>query len=246
MRVMTFNTEREATKQSYEHVVRTILAARADVVGLQEVDEALIPIAEKLGWEYDIRAQVISRYSLTYASGNWVYVHLSDEKVLLFTSIHLYSTRYGPYSKLSVAKVLENEKRIRVPNLEVRLSALSNLCENIPTVLVGDFNSPSHLDDTRVEWPATKLMEESGFVDSYRKIHPDRDMYPGLTWWAPRAYWLKQTPEDKPRHRIDYVYTRNCTVLNSEVVGERHTPSVDIVVYPWYSDHRGVVTEILV
>ena len=51
--------------------------------------------------------------------------------------------------------------------------------------LVGDFNSPSHLDWTEatmkvrpaikfpVEWPASKLLADSGFTDSYRAAHPD-------------------------------------------------------------------------
>jgi endonuclease/exonuclease/phosphatase family metal-dependent hydrolase len=166
--------------------------------------------------------------------------------------MHLYPTEYGPYytgdnSRRRTPKaIIRNEQRIRMPALEVRLASLKTICKDLPAVLVGDFNSPSHLDDTTIEWPTTKLMEDTEFVDSYREEHPNVAAYPGLTWWAPRAYWLEQTGRTEPQHRIDYVFTRNTKILSSELVGERHNPAVDISVYPWYSDHRGVVTELLV
>src|SRR5690606_16201345 len=55
--------------------------------------------------------------------------------------------------------------------------------DNVPLLVCGDFNSGSHLDwvaATRqlnrgyvMPFPATRLMEEAGFADSFREIHPD-------------------------------------------------------------------------
>ncbi|WP_254392063.1 exonuclease/endonuclease/phosphatase family protein [Streptomyces buecherae] len=62
------------------------------------------------------------------------------------------------------------------------------------TLLAGDFNEPSHQDwdhraghlfdhhGTEVTWSTTKAIEDAGFRDSYRKIHPDPVRTPGFTW----------------------------------------------------------------
>lgn len=78
------------------------------------------------------------------------------------------------------------------------------LSETEPFIIAGDFNSPSHLDWTEetkflptydykngiifprdihggwtFEWPSTKLLMDTGFLDSYRQIHPSVIDKPG-------------------------------------------------------------------
>ncbi|MFD5552496.1 endonuclease/exonuclease/phosphatase family protein [Streptomyces sp. NPDC127068] len=141
------------------------------------------------------------------------------------------------------------------------------------TLLAGDFNEPSHRDwnhRTRnlfdhhgavVPWSTTKAIEDAGFRDSYRVIHPDPVRRPGFTWpsdnpgvdvgqltWAPKA---------DERDRIDFVFyhpDRRIRLLDSVIVG----PSRTIVrnerveesgrdrfwepTWTWPTDHKAVLS----
>ena len=67
---------------------------------------------------------------------------------------------------------------------------------NFPTVILGDFNEPSHADSmapvekeeksechTRraVSWPVSKMLEKLGFIDIYRSWFKSAADYPGIT-----------------------------------------------------------------
>ncbi|MER7175474.1 endonuclease/exonuclease/phosphatase family protein [Streptomyces mesophilus] len=140
-------------------------------------------------------------------------------------------------------------------------------------ILGGDFNEPSFRDWTRrtrnlfdhngtvVDWSTTRAIEDAGFRDTYREIHPDPVRTPGFTWpsdnpgaetgeltWAPKA---------DERDRIDFVYyhpDRRIRLLDSVIVG----PSTTIVrnerveetgrdpfwepTWTWPSDHKAVLS----
>ena len=115
--------------------------------------------------------------------------------------------------------------------------------DQTPIVMSGDFNSGSHLDWIEkakdihygyvIEWPVSKEMDQAGFTDSYRELHINPLLDPGLTW-TPRA----STSSDKYglRNRIDYIYYKgtNLAAIESKVI-DYHP-----VMFP--SDHAGVVT----
>jgi len=93
------------------------------------------------------------------------------------------------------------------------------LPEQVPVFITGDFNEPSHLDWTArateaclcplpVEWPATKAVVAAGFVDAYRRVHPDEVAHRGLTW-TPRT---RETDPADRHDRIDFV-RGNTTLL---------------------------------
>lgn len=56
--------------------------------------------------------------------------------------------------------------------------------DDVATLLMGDLNSPSHLDwvertrrlhcNWTFEWPVTKMLHDHGFIDSYRQLHQGR------------------------------------------------------------------------
>lgn len=141
-------------------------------------------------------------------------------------------------------------------------------------ILGGDFNEPSHLDwgentsglrDHRgasVRWDCSSMLEEAGFTDAYRKVHPDPVACPGITYPAGNAEAekaglnrLSWAPEADERERIDFIYyfspdpsfsVRSCTVTGpaATVVRNRIVPDEDPgqVIVPdavWPSDHRG-------
>lgn len=118
--------------------------------------------------------------------------------------------------------------------------------------VLGDFNEPSFRDWTKraadsnvqtakVEWPSSKRLEKMGFVDTYRVINPDEVAKPGLTWTPTTA---ENDPEDH-HDRIDFVFARakHLKVLSSKVLGEK-PERADIVISPWPSDHRAVVSTV--
>ena len=115
--------------------------------------------------------------------------------------------------------------------------------ENLAVLLSGDFNSGSHLDWTAaasdyhggygpVELPISKYMiEELGFKDSYRVLHPDECEYHDGTFAVIYGQLLNS--------RIDYTYYRGRDVkpLSAKIV--RTTYEIDDV---WASDHAGYMT----
>ncbi len=121
--------------------------------------------------------------------------------------------------------------------------------------MTGDLNVPSHLDWTReaaeasdeefrdeIAWPVSTRLEELGFRDTFRETHPDEVEFPAYTWTP--GYPPPAMTDDEVHDRIDYVYAAGpATTRDSVVVGEDSTIS-DIVVEPWPSDHRAVVSEL--
>jgi hypothetical protein len=83
-------------------------------------------------------------------------------------------------------------------------------------------------------------MEEGGFVDSYRTVHPDPVDDPGFTWTP--GYPTPYVTPSEVLDRIDYVWAAGAVVpSDSSVVGE-DPANADLVITPWPSDHRGVIS----
>jgi hypothetical protein len=133
--------------------------------------------------------------------------------------------------------------------------------QGMPVFLAGDFNAPSHRDWTEaaiqvpqvnpndkaypVDWPVSEVVEGAGFRDSFRQLHPDPVAVPGLTWPANRPFVTGYNPYRRgdPRDRVDFIYDAGpATPVSTEIVGEAGVPGVDVVVSPWPTDHRAVVT----
>lgn len=120
--------------------------------------------------------------------------------------------------------------------------------DSIPLIIGGDFNTPSHLDwgkDTKdihnglvVPWYATRVLEDLGLIDSYRKLNPDVLETPGITW---------NTKDKNDSHRIDYIFYKGRSVkaLESHIYNAFINEPISIgdvrVLYP--SDHGIVVTK---
>ena len=123
----------------------------------------------------------------------------------------------------------------------------------MPVFLVGDMNSPSHLDWTPavaavrpqvaypLAWPVSKALAGAGFRDSYRDAHPDPVARPGLTWTPGTPPPLISA--DETLDRIDWVMAAGpAPTLASRLVGELGGPDVDVGLERWGSDHRAVAS----
>lgn len=104
-----------------------------------------------------------------------------------------------------------------------QLSYIRKLMESFEhekIIIAGDFNNPSHLDDT-IEWTVSKFLAENDFVDSFKYINPH--------------VIESSLVSSVSKYRSDYIYSKNIGVTDSKMVSE-------IGRYPWPSDHKAVVS----
>jgi exonuclease III len=274
IKMMTLNTwlGSTAVKDGINKLIKAIELSGADIIGFQEAPDPGKEAAEKLGWYYyqegHNNCSIISKYPIIEAvdiegvSAILVKIQLSSEQDILVANAHLYYEPYGPYwamfNSKSTEEILTMEYTIRGKEMSVLLKELSQYsASDMPMFLMGDFNSPSHLDwgdvtkmghnGLIVEWPVTQMAEKAGLIDSYRAIHPNPVASPGYTW-SP-VYTLENPWGDhsyEPQDRIDFIYFRervNVKAVNSEVflVGKQmeygsHEDN------EWPSDHAAVVS----
>jgi hypothetical protein len=269
LRVMEFNIEYGGTVVSFDSIVRAVQAADADVVGVEEGQGNVPRLAAALGYPYfNVRLQVISRLPLIdppHGDGVYLYVEVAPGRVVALANVHLPPGPYSPNLVIRGAKratILEIERRVRVPAVEPATTALTGqVARGVPAVLLGDFNTPSRLDWTPetvglrdqihypVNWPVSRFVEDAGFVDSYREAHPDPSASQGLTWPSgrPRPPGAWNPGPHAPADRIDFIYTAgDIGTLGSDLVGESGGPDVTVAVDPWGTDHRAVVSELMV
>ena len=260
---MSFNIEYGGTGVDFASVSRAIQEAGADVVAVQEAYARLPELAADLGWDYyDTRSQVLSRFPLISPDGGSetpVYVEVSPGRAVAVFDVHLSSTKYGPnavVAGMSADEVLDRESTRVEEAAPVVASAAALAGQDIPVLVLGDFNSPSHLDWTEesvgqrpqiryaLEWPVSRSAEAAGLVDAYRAVHPDPVSDPGITWPADRPFVKGYNPAaaGKPADRIDLVFSGGpVEVTDVQIAGEPGGDGVDIPVDPWPSDHRAVV-----
>jgi len=263
LRMMTFNVLYGGDEIDFNQVIAAITAADADIVGLQEPMGNTHLIAESAGYAHaDERMHIISRFPLLTPpdfDGTYIFAEVSPGNVIALSNVHLTSDPYGPYLVRDgepLEHVLALESTLRLPEIARHMAVLPNLIEvGYPVLWTGDFNSPSHADWTEaaaesrddidayaVEWNVSRTIEAMGFVDTWRVAHPDPVERRGYTWTPaepPLVY------DDEVADRIDWVLAGGSVrVISSELLGEAGNPDVDIVIDPWGSDHRAVVSEV--
>ena len=100
------------------------------------------------------------------------------------------------------------------------LKEIGQLQADIPVLIGGDWNCPSHLDWTvdtarvyrdrrQLDLPVSIAMRDAGFVDTYRMVYPNPVQHPGLTW-SPMNRGIKGENGKLQRfERIDRLYVKN-------------------------------------
>ncbi|WP_323369015.1 endonuclease/exonuclease/phosphatase family protein [Streptomyces alkaliterrae] len=254
--------------------VAVIRKHRPDVVGLQETSgHAARDLAAELGWHHYQSGGsigVISRFPITGHVGSTsaaagVRLELGGGRKLELWSAHLGYHPYGPYDacfdRMDVDRIFEREERSgRVPQareLAERLAGAVERADDVPVLLVGDFNSPSHLDWTAatrdrhcgygpVDWPTTRILANAGFRDSFREVHPDPARVPGETWSPVYPFHNGSTGRAEPQDRIDYVTYAGAALTplrSAAVVDGRPRPVPDHRGNRWPTDHAAVLTD---
>jgi len=243
--------------ETLNRVVEIIQMSKADAVGLQETDGNTRLLAEKMGWFYSLRFNIISRFKLWESYLPYVCVELEHNKILSIANLHALSEPYGPYlvkDNKPLDQILETEIYFRLPPIskEITRMIVSQNENGIPLFITGDFNSPSSLDWTyescqkrnlpySVQWPLSNSFLSMGFKDSYRTVYPCPIQKPGFTWFPNTPEAKEQDIED----RIDWIlYRGNIKTLNTWTIGGHD--ACDITCINWPSDHCGVISEFLV
>ncbi|GEP44924.1 endonuclease/exonuclease/phosphatase family protein [Brevifollis gellanilyticus] len=226
-------------------------------------------IARRLGWHHVEQGGgtgIVSRFEIVAVTPKkWgIKVKLPSGRHLYHFNAHLFHSPYQPYQLLGIpygkAPFLKTGEEAVQAARDTRGDEVARLLAEVKTILpdgvpvfiTGDFNEPSHLDWTPasvkaghcplpVLWPSTQAVEAAGFIDTYRAVYPDPVKNRGLTW-TPRT----RVDDPKDRHdRIDFVFVGGppFRVRAARVVGE--SPEyADVVVSPYPSDHRAVVSEV--
>ncbi|MBC23127.1 MAG: hypothetical protein CMJ32_04330 [Phycisphaerae bacterium] len=114
----------------------------------------------------------------------------------------------------------EDVRSNRLQQVKALLQAIKDqgqLEADIPLLVGGDFNTPSHLDWTidtsrvyknrrALPLPVSIQMHEAGFSDAYRTVHPNPVQRPGITW---SPMYRTSGGKDQGFERIDRVYLKN-------------------------------------
>ncbi len=237
-----------------QRIVDIMRDADADVILLQETYGSGEKIADSLEYNYFYRSanlSVLSKYPIVdsydiYYPLNFgcVSIDLGGDSDVLFCPVWLNNLpNTSAYIKSGNAipdSIVEREILTRGRQIRFILGELSSFSQsnNRTLVVAGDFNSGSHLDWTErnksnyynlvIEFPVSKIMEDQGYVDTYRMLHPDEVKYLGQTW----SPVFKNTLQD----RIDYIFYK----------GDMLKPVTSYVIdnhpYGFPSDHAALVT----
>lgn len=227
-------------------------------------------LAEMLGWNYFDQdpgnsTAILSRFPIiTNTPKKWgVAVRLPSGRTAWHFNVHLAHAPYQPYQLLNIPyadapfiktseEAVTEARKARGAQVERMLAELKPiLAQGHPVFVTGDFNEPSHLDWTPraaaagkcplpVQYPTTFAVTSAGLRDTFRFIFPNEITHPGHTWTP-----ITKATDPMDRHdRIDFVFASpNVSIKTSQVVGE-HSDSAHLVITPYPSDHRAVVTAV--
>lgn len=260
-----------------KNVIDILKHSEADVVIVIETYGASSMIADTLGFYHRLLSSNLSIYSRypivktftfpdsisTFNFGG-VEIDYKGTPVRVFdTWLHtMPDCRVVPVEKSEAEIISWEESGSRDDEIRHILSVLKemiNEADSIPIILAGDFNTHSHLDwvsETKdlyqhggavVNWPVSKLMEKTGFKDSFREVNPDPVTHIGTTW----MYDIKEDGGDlgvpNRSDRIDFIYYsgKKLKAVQSEIF---YAPLENELTFKdrkfiYMSDHGFILTE---
>lgn len=263
LRVMAWNIWHGGRKYGkhvgVKRIIETIKEAQPDVVGLIETYGSGEIIADALGYHFYLissNLSIMSRFPIKetikafrpFNFGGAV-LDLGNNKELTVLDTWLYHK--PSYMKNIVKKEMspddfikeeEGTRHAEVKQILKEIQPILNNSDKTPVIMLGDFNSGSHLDwidetknihyDYTIKWPVSLEMQNARFVDSYRELHINPLLDPGITW-SPRA--ATSSSKFIIRDRIDYIfYKGGLKPIESKVI-DYHP-----IMFP--SDHAAVLT----
>ena len=255
-KVLNWNIWHGGRKDGLDGLKKTIgiiRKSKADIVTMQETYGSGPIIADSLNMIYYYRSTnlgIFSKYPIIKTHDLYEPFHFGGVTLQLpgRKQLHVFSTwlNYLPDIDASLSapwpidSILQEEEKTRLKEINEILKSVDPLMKTtneVPIIIAGDFNSPSHLDfieetkarhkDLIIEWPVSKTITALGFKDAFRKIYPDPSKNYGETW-SPRF------PESS-QERIDHIYfTPSRLECTSAKMLNQASPQ-------WPSDHAAVL-----
>jgi endonuclease/exonuclease/phosphatase family metal-dependent hydrolase len=272
LKVMTFNVwSGEGTAAGRNKLAEIISASGADIVGVQELDDAAgRSIATTLGFHYHQQSggdiQILSRYAIVGQSSSnlGARIELSPGQQVWLFNAHLAAYPYQPYDlrdgilPMSEAAVIAAADAARGGQVTSYLNDVAGaMASGLPVFFTGDFNEPSHLDwtaaaaeatarpfDLDVEYPTSKRIVDAGFTDSFRDVRPEVTGDRAYTW-TPGAPPPNLDP-DEVFDRIDIVYHAGLGVDATGAITVGYpdgSADTDLAIPGYNADHRAVVVD---
>ena len=199
---------------------------KIDIVSFQEckmrdIDISKV-IAEKIGYHHKYffdktnyyknkyyHQSIISKYPIVDADENNNMCRININGVFVnIVNIHLDDEPYIPYSLKGIKypntpQNIENKSDIVDLSFITKRDIIQSIMKdknitNNPTIIMGDFNEPSHLDYKYIKWKTSKYIMKNGFIDVARYMHTNATKYPLYTV---DIYDKNYSPE-----RIDIMY----------------------------------------
>ncbi|MGB7528398.1 endonuclease/exonuclease/phosphatase family protein [Sphingobacterium cellulitidis] len=256
-------------EKSIANQLQVIRATKADIVAFQEQTSYKFGehsraqlLADSLGWNcivIDKSRAVISKYPLSRLKDDKSQVLKVDinGNTLLVADVHLPAYPYEPY-EIADSKLKDEQSAIqsainsRGNQIQSVVADLKGF-ENLPTIILGDFNEPSYYDWTKsaiqkrndprltfsVKWPSTSLLLENGFYDAYRKLYKNVQKRPSYTWTSIPSGSIENEVYD----RIDLIFAnKKVKAKSAKIVGEK-ADAADLVIAEWPTDHRAVLMD---
>lgn len=251
----TAEMEFEKDSANTLNVVKVLEQENPDILFMQETYCCGMEIAKQAGYPYSWRGSsnlsIHSKYPIidtinVYRSFNShaVVIEVDGEKLLCVNIwLHYLPDYFLDVEEMSPDSMILAEGPTRLKEIRkilIEIDSLENLFQ-MPVIIGGDFNSGSHLDwieSTRewhynkvVEWPVSKAMINSGYIDSFREANPDPVNSLQGTW----GFLNKDIISD----RIDYIYYKGdgLETIHSKIVMDDPPGGF------FNSDHRAILTE---
>jgi endonuclease/exonuclease/phosphatase (EEP) superfamily protein YafD len=245
LRVLVWNILRGANNfdNGPEKALRVIQAVSPDVCLIQESYDIDGPrptlgrwLAEQLGWNVyqgssphlciltPLNIEQTWHHHDWHAVGARLKDHAAREFVVYsiwidYRAYITYALRDDP--TISDADLLahETEKSARFAQATAilkHLEASGHLAADVPLLVGGDWNCPSHLDWTPetaliyrfrrpLDLPVSRAMSDAGFTDTFRVIYPNPVQHPGITW---SPLHLGEPTKPETADRIDRLYQK--------------------------------------
>jgi endonuclease/exonuclease/phosphatase family metal-dependent hydrolase len=180
-------------------------------------------------------------------------IHLDDVPSLPHHMNNMTYKSYKTYSlSNSIDKMLTLCEKHRMPKVKEEFKKIKNI-KTDRIIIAGDFNEPSHLDlDNDIKTPISIEFEKNGFVDTYRHMNKNTNTNMdtntnknknidkskiGYTWPVGKYY------KGEPEQRIDFIYTKNLKIVKSVLYDGDDGGTTNS---KWLSDHRIVITDIVI
>ncbi len=234
-----------------QNVLKVLKSYEPDVLLMQETYCCGMEVAKEAGYPYSWRGSsnlsIHSKFPIVDTlniykpfNSQGVVVDVKGKKVLCFNIwLDYLPDTFNQYPTHSPEQMIAEEEPTRVKEIKSILEEVNKIGDEkgYPIIIGGDFNSASHLDwveSTKkwhfgkvVKWPVSKVMENHGFVDSFRESNPNPE---------DTLHFLS---DDVISDRIDYIYYRGDNIKSnaSKIVLE------DPLGGFFNSDHRAVLTQ---